>query len=117
MKLLYISGPFSDPDPIHGIERNITRASEIALEAWRKGWAVICPHKNTSGFQHTEIPWETWMEGDIEIVRRCDAILMIPGWLNSRGAMLERMEARNAGKLVPVYDRRSGIPFADEVLR
>lgn len=36
MKLLYISGPFGHADPIHGIEANILRASEIALEAWRR---------------------------------------------------------------------------------
>jgi hypothetical protein len=115
MKLLYISGPFGHADPIHGIEANILRASEIALEAWRKGWAAICPHKNTAGFQHTDIPWETWMEGDIEMVKKCDAVLMIPGWEQSRGACLERDEARRAGVLV--LDYRNGIPSPDWVLR
>jgi len=43
--VLYLAGPFGAPDPIHGIQRNILDASEIALKAWKKGWAVICPHK------------------------------------------------------------------------
>ena len=33
MKVLYISGPFSHPDPVHGISRNILQASEVALLA------------------------------------------------------------------------------------
>ena len=34
MKVLYISGPFSHPDPVHGIGRNILQASEeVSLHA------------------------------------------------------------------------------------
>jgi hypothetical protein len=34
IKVLYISGPFSHPDPVHGIPKNILQASEAALLAW-----------------------------------------------------------------------------------
>ena len=30
-RVLYISGPFSHPDPVHGIPKNILQASEAAL--------------------------------------------------------------------------------------
>lgn len=33
LKVLYISGPFSHPDPVHGIPKNILLASEAALDA------------------------------------------------------------------------------------
>mgnify|MGYP000847073150 FL=1 len=89
--VLYLAGPFGAPDPIHGIQRNILDASEIALEAWGKGWAVICPHKNTADFQFaTGIPDETWTEGYLSILLRCDVVLMLPGWERSPGSVKER---------------------------
>lgn len=117
MKLLYISGPFGDDDPIHGVGRNIITASRVALAGWRAGWAVICPHKNTAGFQHAaDVPWSTWMAGDIAILRRCDAILMLPDWEASRGACIEREAAMKAGLKV-LYYRGGEIPRPDEVIR
>ncbi len=108
MRVLYISGPFSDPDPVHGITRNILQASEAALLAWREGWAVHCPHKNCAGFQHAAgIPYETWIEGDLEFVRRSDAICMVGHWTTSQGACREYLLAREIG--IPIY--RFSPPF------
>jgi hypothetical protein len=102
VKVLYISGPFSHPDPVHGISRNILQASEAALLAWRGGWATICPHKNCEGYQHAAgIPYETWIQGDLEFVRRSDAICMVGMWTDSPGALREYRLARNLG--LPVY--------------
>ena len=118
MRLLYVSGPFSAADPLHGIERNILAASEAAIEGWRQGWAVICPHKNTSGYQHAaDIPYETWIEGDLEILRRCDAICMLPGWEQSNGARIELALAYDLGLGVLVYDSFGQIRPAPEFYR
>ncbi len=112
--LLYIAGPYSDPDPIHGIEQNVSRASAIALEAWRAGWVAVCPHKNTYPFHYcTDIPESVWLEGDIELLKRCDAILMIPGWHRSKGAGNEQRVAQRAGIMIFYYDE--GMPSPDEV--
>ena len=102
MKVLYISGPFSDPDPVHGIPRNVLQASEAALLAWREGWAALCPHKNCAGFEHAEgIPYETWLAGELELLARSDAICMVGHWTGSRGACREYRLAREIG--LPVY--------------
>lgn len=102
MKVLYISGPFSDPDPVHGIPKNILQASEAALLAWREGWAALCPHKNCAGFEHAEgIPYETWIKGDLEFLHKSDAICMVGPWTGSRGACREYRLARSLG--LPVY--------------
>ena len=104
MKVLYIAGPYDHQDPIHGIQENIINASRVALEYWRQGWAVICPHMNTAGFHHVkDIPPETWIQGDLEILARCDAILMIPGWTKSSGAKAERDYALEHGIEVLYY--------------
>ena len=108
--VLYLAGPFGNLDPIHGIQRNILTASEIALEAWGKGWAVICPHKNTADFQFaTGIPDETWTEGYLSIMLRCDAVLMLPGWINSPGAVKERRIALRRSMEVFYYEV-GGVP-------
>jgi len=102
LKVLYISGPFSHPDPVHGIPKNILLASEAALVAWRDGWAVHCPHKNCAGFEHAAgIPYETWIQGDLEFVRRADAICMVGSWTKSPGALQEYRLARDLG--LPIY--------------
>lgn len=97
MKVVYVAGPFSDDDRIHGVERNVLKASEVALKLWRHGFAVICPHKNTSGFQHSELPNEIFYEGDLEILRRCDYVMMIEGYAKSEGAMREYHLAKELG--------------------
>jgi len=112
--VLYLAGPFGNLDPIHGTQRNILTASEIALEAWKRGWAVICPHKNTADFQFaTGIPDETWTEGYLSILLRCDVVLMLPGWERSPGSVKERQFAIERGKRVHYYENE-GIPYVQQ---
>jgi hypothetical protein len=91
MKLIYVAGPFRGKSA-WDIEQNIRRAETLALEVWRMGAACICPHTNTRFFQNAA-PDEVWLEGDLEILRRCDAIVMTPDWRNSTGARAEHDEA------------------------
>ena len=112
MKVVYISGPYNSIpegyDRHHGIQRNIVEASRVAAECWKKGWAVICPHLNTAGFHNLGLDEEIFLKGCIEMVKRCDAILLMEGWEKSEGAERERLEALLLGK--PVYHVRDGIP-------
>ena len=115
MKVMYISGPFGtkadDRDDYHLIDRNIILASEYALAVSRKGWAPFCPHKNTAGFQHVkDLSPEFWMDVCLEFVTRSDAILMIPGWEKSPGAVREKHIADISG--VMVFYAKDGIPEA-----
>jgi hypothetical protein len=113
MKVLYIAGKFHSEEE-GGTQRNIARASKVALECWRKGWAVICPHKNTAGFQYaTDVPDENWYAGYLEILSRCDAILMMNGWEESIGAIMECDFAHSHG-LLDIYFEKDGIPEAPE---
>lgn len=111
--ILYISGPFSHEDTLHGIEQNILTASKYALEAWKNGFYCICPHKNTSGFQHCDLPYETWIEGDLAFIDRMqankgDCLLMLDGWDKSKGAVKERDFALEKG--LKIYYVCTGIP-------
>ena len=88
MKIAYISGAYRSKDGINGVYENIQRARTEALKWWRDGYAVICPHMNTAfmdGAAHDSV----WLAGDLEMLRRCDIIVMLPGWEDSEGASAE----------------------------
>jgi len=98
-KIIYIAGPYRAKTE-WGLIENIRRAEKVAIECWKKGWVVICPHKNTAHFGGI-LPDSVWLEGDMEILRRCDAICMVPGWEESVGAKEELIEAFGRG--IEVY--------------
>lgn len=100
MRVIYLAGPFRGANAWE-IECNIRQAETLALEVWRLGIACICPHTNTRFFQGAA-PDHVWLDGDLELVRRCDAILMTPDWERSQGARAERELAQQQG--IPVYD-------------
>ncbi len=95
MKLIYVAGPFR-ADNAWDIEQNIRRAEECALGLWRMGAAVICPHTNTRFF-HGAADDSIWLNGDLEILRRCDAVYMVLRWERSSGARAEKEEAEKHG--------------------
>lgn len=101
MQVAFISGSYRS-DTVHGIVENIRKAEKIAIKYWRKGYAVICPHKNTALFDGL-MPDDTWLKGDLEILKRCDAIVMMYGWELSSGAKAEHEIAKEIGLSI-IYD-------------
>ena len=99
MKVIYVAGPFRGPNA-WVIEENIRRAERLALEVWRLGAACICPHSNTRFFQGAAED-AVWMAGDLEFIRRSDALLMTPDLQQSSGARAEEALARELG--IPVF--------------
>lgn len=105
MKVIYIAGPFRGRNAWE-IECNIRRAETLALEVWRLGCAAVCPHTNTRFFQGAAED-SVWLQGDLEIMRRCDAVLFTEDWVRSHGARLEREEASKFN--LPVFDSIAGL--------
>lgn len=99
MKVIYLAGPFRAATA-WGIEQNVRRAETMALALWRLGVAVLCPHMNTRHFQG-EGPDEMWIEGALELMRRCDGVFVLPGAEGSKGTQGEVEEARRCG--IPVF--------------
>lgn len=95
MKCGYVAGPFRGPNA-WDIEENIRRAERLALEVWRLGAACICPHTNTRFFQGAADD-RVWLDGDLEILARCDFIVMTPDWRRSSGATAEHDFALTRG--------------------
>jgi len=102
MKLVYIAGQYR-ANTVHGIVKNIRKAEKVALKYWRKGYAVICPHKNTALFDGSA-PDKVWLDGDLEILKRCDIIVMMKGWEKSSGSIAELKLAKEL-KLEIIYEK------------
>jgi hypothetical protein len=99
MKIVYLAGPYRATTE-YGVHRNIQRAEALALEVWRLGAACLCPHKNTAYFGGA-LPDAVWLEGYLELLRRCDALLVMPGSAASVGTAAETKEANARG--IPVF--------------
>ena len=86
-KLLYIVGAYSGD-----IQSNIKEAEKVSINLIANGFHVITPHKNTSGYEKYEdgnITYETWIDMDIDILSRCDAVYVMQNSKNSNGAFRE----------------------------
>ena len=95
MRVIFVSGPYRDKTE-HGVEMNILNAKLTAVQLWREGWAVICPHKNSERMGGV-VSDRAFLDGDLEILRRCDAIYMMRGWERSEGARGECALAKELG--------------------
>ena len=102
--LVYIAGPYRS-DSESGVRRNIEAARQLAESVWRAGMTAVCPHLN-SAFMGGIVPDQAFLDGDLAILARCDAMLLCPKWKESVGT---RAEAGHAARL--------GIPsfYADEM--
>lgn len=107
MKIIYVAGPYTSPEGEWGVRQNVKAAEEVALELWKMGFAVICPHKNTGGYGGI-LTWQQIMAGDLAIVERCDALVMLPGWEYSKGSCMERNLALETGRPV-FYSEEDGV--------
>jgi len=106
MKVIYIAGPYR-ADTEHGVVENIRRAEEVAIKVWQAGHVALCPHKNTALFGGL-CPDEAWLKGDLELLRRCDGIIMVQGWEKSSGSVAEVGFADRHN--IPVYYEVEDIP-------
>lgn len=92
MKVIYVAGPFRAANQWEQ-EQNIRVAEAISLAIWRRGAVALCPHLNTRFFSGT-LPDKVWLDGDLELLERCDAIFLCSGWQDSVGARAEELRAR-----------------------
>jgi len=97
MKLTYVAGPYRGK-----VRRNIRIADRVGREIAENGDFPIVPHNNTRRWEKkTNLQHHDYIVGDLLILSRCDAIVMLPKWQESEGAKVEHSMARYWG--LPVY--------------
>lgn len=116
MKLVYIAGRFRGSTPWE-VEEHVRTAETYALAVAKMGLVPVCPHTMYRHFDKT-LPDEFWLEASQKLLARCDAILMIPGWLQSEGACSEFQYATHEGIRVFKYDDMGTLAeWSKELLR
>ena len=91
---LYLAGPMT------GLPEFNYPAFRAAAQEWREcGWDVLDPSEKFGG--RLDLPYEVYIKASIIDVLASEAIAVLPGWENSRGATLEVSIGRALG--YPIY--------------
>lgn len=112
---VYIAGPFSPTLKQTGgeeltqaraeqqrlrrfTEENIRRAVALGVKVSRLGAFPVVPHAMTSEPEYEETqPYEFWIKATKELLSRCDAVLFLDNWHESKGARGENELAIDLG--------------------
>ncbi len=91
---VYLSGPMT------GYPEHNFPAFHAAREQLRsEGFEVLCP---AEAGEVTGWTWEEYLRRDLAMVLLAHAVVVLPGWRDSRGARLEVHVARELG--LPIAD-------------
>jgi nucleoside 2-deoxyribosyltransferase len=93
---VYIAGP------ITGNSNYREQFDQIAAELRSFGFEPANPAADGTG----EHPWSWYMRRALRLLLDSDAVLMLPGWEQSRGATFEHYTAVTCG--IPVVSRLAG---------
>ena len=104
MKVIYVAGPYRAKTAWER-QRNIQEAAIVAAEVWNQGNCAICPQMNSANFDGAADD-QVFLDGYVEILRRCDELWLVSGWERSQGTMMEIKEAHRNN--IPVIDFTTG---------
>jgi hypothetical protein len=94
---IYVSGPYTLGDPV----LNVRKAVAVSLRLLDVA-TPICPHLSHLAHLIEPQPYERWMDWDLQLLERCDALVRLPG--ESAGADREVARAGELGIVVFEYD-------------
>ncbi len=97
--IIYVAHPYR-ADTRSGVTRNISAARGHAIQVWRLGGVALSPCNNSAHMEDAVIPDEVLLSGDLQLLAKCDAILMTGFWECSKGCLAERGRASDLG--IPV---------------
>lgn len=113
MKVIYIAGKYRGKTPWE-VEQNIRAAEEVAARVWAMGLVALCPHANSRHMEGVASD-DHFLAGTLELMRRCDAVVLVPNWRDSAGARAEVAEAERLG--LPIFGRRYVDRDQDDAVR
>jgi hypothetical protein len=105
---VYISGPMSGlPDlnfpAFHGAAKRLRAA----------GHDVVSPAEMDDPEDTTEHDWGWYLRRDLKALVDCEAVVVLPGWKDSKGARLETSVAAQLGMPLYSLDRPMELHFRD----
>ena len=96
-KIVYIAGPLNGD-----VATNVERAENVADMLARMQIGFFCPHFRGAEHMDLGVDESYWVEYGLEMLRRSDALLLIPDWHNSKGTKGEIAEAKRCS--IPVFE-------------
>ena len=98
--IAYLAGPMS------GIPEYNYPAFAMAASTWRNaGHEVLNPAENFNG--DTSREYREYMRADLDMLLKAEAVALLPGWDQSKGARFELHVAQLLG--LPIYSAEQGI--------
>lgn len=113
MVVIYVAGPFRAAHQ-WGIVENVRAAERIGLMIANAGAMPLIPHANTAHFHGLQTA-QFWLDGTMELLRRCDAAIFLPRWRHSAGSVGEFREAGLRGLPRLTLDTYPEPSFAVEI--
>lgn len=113
-RTIYIAGPM-----LGIVNDNMEEFVKSAAILRMYGWEVISPVEisyqvcYSRSCKLSEIPYEEWLEIDLQRLEKADALFMLDGWEKSNGAKGEMTSFISQGK-EEVYFQANGYPFPEE---
>ena len=99
MKIIYIAGPLR-ASTAWATEKNIRVAEDYGLIVANLGLVPLIPHSMYRFFSGAKND-RYWLAATVQLLQRCDAVLMLPHWNESEGSKAEFAEASRIN--LPVF--------------
>lgn len=90
---IYISGKIGDLSPTEYRPKFAAARERVS----QQGHDPVCPVHDVPHEGAQDTTWLGFMRRDCKALLDCDAILMLPCWVHSKGANIERELARSLG--------------------
>lgn len=97
--IIYISGPMTGMPSL-----NILEFERVEDELQMDGHVVFNPARSTTCGNSRRMPRRFHIRRDLHDLLQCDAIYMLDGWEESKGAILEHAIAHELGHTI-IFDR------------
>lgn len=108
--VVYLASPYKCGNTVNDdfvIFQHWVAAHMRAWDLWKLGFTCISPISNTAFMNHQDIDHQRFLDGDLDILARCDALLMNRGWENSDGCRAEKVFAE--GHDIPVFTNTNAL--------
>lgn len=103
--VLYCAGPITK-NSLGDTPEFLATAREIAEELRQMGWSVVLPHSNSFAIEGWTL--DQYLAEDFELISRCDAVVLLPNWHESKGTRREIDFASARG--IPIFDHKTLLP-------
>ncbi len=109
--LIYVAGPYT-ADSWEGVHANVKQACEAGRLLMHLGHHPVVPHSMYMGWDLADpkLTYEHFIKADLDLLSRCDALVMLPGWEDSPGSCGEYTEALERG--LRIYLNLVEVPLA-----